>query len=39
MPVYKRPLKMEIDAIQSAIDGKMSRLVAKVHGRSIDECI
>ena len=38
MPDEKRPLEMETNAIQSAIEGKISRLVAKSHGKSIEGC-
>ena len=38
MPVGKHPLEMEINTIQSAIEGKVSSLTAKAHGTSIEGC-
>ena len=38
MPDHKYPLERETNAIQNAIEGKISRLVAKAHGKSIEGC-
>ena len=38
MPDEKRPLAMKTKALKNAIEGIISRLVAKAHGNSIEGC-
>ena len=38
MPDEKHPLAMEIKVLQNAIEGKISRMVAKYQGKSIEGC-
>ena len=38
MPEGKRPLKMQIMAIQNAIENKVYSLTAKAHGNNLEAC-